>query len=282
MSELEFKIDGPILEGGVPIHIAVHALGNFQSIVDKTYLVSSGAKKMTTKDREKYYLKATEFRKGSLLTIFEIALQGVQLGLPLASQLGPQNIWDYTKETFNFLKLVCSTVQTGEKPEYEFKNDGDVSVHAGDTHHHYHAPVIQIGRLALPNYQNLAHLLGPKSLTEISAGQHEKSSRDIYLGESDKGIFDIPTRIEKDTVEVVCEIFDFNKYKNIGKLSVSSEGQKIPPGEYNFTIFGNQDNVEYIYSMLKPEVGVVCLIEMELNPFGNDRVSKLHITGVGT
>ncbi len=282
MSELEFKIDGPILKGGVPIHIAVQALDNFQSIVDKTYLVSSGAKKMTAKDRERYFLKATEFREGSLLTIFEIALQGVQLGLPLASQLGPQNIWDYTRESFNFLKLVCGAVQNGEKPKYEFNNDGDASVNIGDTHHHYHGSVIQIGQLALPSYQNLAHLLDPNKLTEISAGEHKKSPRDIYLGPSDKGAFDIPTRIEKDTVEVKCEIFDFNKYKNIGKLSVSSEGQKIPPGEYNFTIFGKQDNVEYIYSMLKPEVGVECLIEMESNPFGKDRVSKLHITGVGT
>jgi len=282
LSELEFKIDGPKFKDGVPIHIAVQALDKFQSIVDKTYLVSSGSKKMMVKDREKYYLKATEFREGSLLTIFEIALQGVQLGLPLASQLGPQNIWDYTKETFNFLKLVCGAVQKGEKPSYEFNNNGDATVHIGDISHHYSGPVIQIAQLSLSSYQGLANLLEPNKLTEISAGVHEKSPRDIYLGEGDRGAFDIPTRIEKDTIHLKCEIFDFNKYKNIGKLSVSCEDQKIQPGEYNFTIFGDQDNVEYIYSMLKPEVGIVCLIEMESNPFGNDKVNKLHITGVGT
>ncbi len=282
MSELEFKIDGPILKDGVPIHIAVQALDNFQSVIDKTYLVSSGSKKMTAKDRERYFLKATEFKEGSLLTVFEIALQGVQLGLPLVGQLGPQNIWDYTKESFNFLKLVCAVVQKGDKPTYEFKNNGDVIVQTGEVHHHYHGPVIQIARLALPNYQSLSHLLGTNKLTEISAGPHNQKQRDIYLGENDKDAFDIPSRIEKETMEIKCEIFDFNKYKNIGKLSISSEGQEVPPGEYNFTIFGNQDNVDYIYSMLKPEVNVFCLVEIESNPFGDDKVSKLHITGVGS
>lgn len=282
LSKLEFKIDGPLLKDGVPLHLAIQALDNFHSIIDKTYLVSSGSKKMTSKDRDHYYLKATEFREGSLLTVFEIALQGVQLSLPVISHLGPQNIWDYTKETFNFLKLVCGAVQKGEKPTYEFNNEGDANVHIGDINHHYHAPVIQIAQLALPSYQNLAHLLDPKKLTEISAGSQNKKERDIYLGENDKAIFDIPTRIEKETIELKCEIFDFNKYKNIGKLSVSSEGQEVPPAEYNFTIFGNQDNVEYIYSMLKPEVGIICLIEIESNPFGEDKVCKLHITGVNS
>ena len=282
MTELQFKIDGPVLKGGVPIHIAVAALDNFQSIVDKTYLVSSGAKKITAKDRERYFLKATKFQEGSLLTVFEITLQGVQLGLPLVSQLGPQNIWDYTKETFKFLKLVCGAVQKGQKPTYEFNNNGDAIVHVGNDNHHYHGPVIQIAQLALPSYQNLAHLLDPKKLTEISAGVRKLETPDIYLGENDKGLFDVPTRLEKETIELRCEIFGFNKYKNIGKLAVSIDDQEVPPGEYNFTIFGNQDNVEYIYSMLKPEVAVFCLVEMESSPFGEDKVNKLHITGVGS
>ena len=40
------------------------------------------------------------------------------------------------------------------------------------------------------------------------------------------------------------------------------------------------NDVNYIYSMLKREVDLYCLVEMESNPFGDDRVSKLHVTGV--
>jgi len=280
MEKLEFKIDGPSFKEGVPIHLAVSALDNFQGIIDKSYLVATGSKKISPKEREKYYLKASQFKEGSLITYFEIALAGVQIGLPLVSDFGPHNLWEYTKDTFNFLKLVCGSVQKGEKPTYQFNNDGNVTVKTGDEIHHYHAPVFNIAQLSLPTYQDLAHLIEPGKLTEISAGKENSSAHDIYIGEEDKKIFDIPTRIEKETIKITCEIYDFNKYKNSGKLSIKTDDQEIPKGQYNFTIFGRQDNVDYIYSMLKPVVDLHCLVEMLDNPFGEDTVHKLHITGV--
>lgn len=281
MEGYEFKIDGSALKEGVPIPLAIAALESFQSILDKTYLVSIGKEKITAQEREKFFLRATKFKHGSLLTHFDIAVQGVQLVLPILSTFGPQNIWDYTKETFGFLKTVCESVQKGVEPKYNFNNKGDVELHIGDVHHHYHAPVIQIGKLALPSYQSLAHLIDPKKLTEISAGHLNHKKPDIFIGQEDKNIFDIPTKIEKDTIDIKCEVFDFNKYKNSGKLSVKIPGQEIPEGVYSFAIFGNQDNVDYIYSMLKPEVILTCLTEIALSPFGGQEIHKLHITGVG-
>lgn len=276
----EFKIDGPAFKEGAPIHLSVSALDNFQSVIDKSYLVLSGAKRMSPKDREIFHLRATNFRRGSLLTEFEIVISGIQLALPFVSSFGPQNLWDYTKDSFSFLKTVCAAVQNGEKPTYEFNNEGDASVHIGDNHYHYHAPVIQIGKLALPSYQSLAHLIEPFKVSEISSKPQAQEEFDIYIGQNDKEMFDIPTRIEKETVALGCEIYDFNKYKNKGKLSVKESGQAVPVGDYSFEIFGSQDNVEYIYSMLKAKVELYCLIEMESNPFGDDRVHKLHVTGV--
>jgi len=282
MEELQFKIDGPSLEDGVPLPVAISALSSFQSIVDKTYLITADKTRITKSEREKFYIRATEFKHGSFLTYFEIALQGVQLSLPLVSNLGPQNIWDLTKDTFSMLKTVCGAVQNGKEPTYEFNNDGDVNVHVGDENHQYHGPVFQIAQLAHPNYQDLAHLLGNTKLTEISAGQKFSSKHDIYLNELDREAFDIPTKLQKETTELKCEVFDFNKYKNSGKLSVSDGGQEVPPGEYNFSIFGNQDNVEYIYTLLKPQVTLFCLVEESISPFGGVAVHKLHITGVGS
>jgi hypothetical protein len=276
----EFKIDGPAFKEGAPIHLSVSALDNFQSVLDKSYLVLSGAKRMSPKDREIFHLRATNFRRGSLLTEFEIVITGIQLALPFVSSFGPQNRWDYTKDSFSFLKTVCTAVRNGEKPTYEFNNQGDASVHIGDNHYHYHAPVIQIAELALPSYQNLAHLIEQSKVNEISSKPKLQEEPDMYIGPNDKEMFDIPTRIEKETVPLGCEIYDFNKYKNKGKLSVKEPGQAVPVGDYNFEIFGSQDNVEYIYSMLKPQVELYCLIEMESNPFGDDRVHKLHVTGV--
>lgn len=278
----EFKIDGPAFKEGAPIHISVLALDNFQSVIDKTYLVLVGTKRMTAKDREIFHLRATSFQRGSLLTQFEIILSGIQLALPFISSFGPQNLWDYTKDSFSLLKLVCSSVRRGEKPTYEFNNEGDATVHVGDKHYHYHAPVIQIAELALPSYQNLAHLIDPLKVNQISSKPYRQEDPDIFIGKDDRDMFDIPTKIEKETVPLGCEIFDFNKYKNKGKLSVKESGQAVPIGDYNFEIFGSQDNVDYIYSMLSPKVELYCLVEMESNPFGEDKVHKLHVTGVSS
>lgn len=276
----EFKIDGPAFKDGAPIHISVAALDSFQGIVDKSYLVLAGVKRMSPRDREIFHLRATSFQRGSLLTNFDIVLSGIQLALPFVSAFGPENFWEYTKEAFSFLKTVCEAVQKGQKPTYVFNNEGDVSVHIGDNHYHYHAPVIQIGELALPSYQDLAHLIDPLKVSQISSKPKHQDAPDIFIGPKDRGMFDVPTRIEKETVSLKCEIYDFNKYKNKGKLSVKVAGQAVPLGDFNFEIFGSQDNVDYIYSMLKPQVELFCLIEMESNPFGDDRVHKLHVTGV--
>lgn len=278
--EMQFKIDGQKLKDGVPLHTVVTALDNFQKIVDKSYMGITGVKKLTQKEREKYFIKTTEIKHGSLLTNFDIVLQGVQLGLPLFTSYGPQNIWDATKDTFNFLKTVCGAVQRGETPTYEFNNDGDASVRVGDDVHHYHGTVIQIGQASLSNFQDLARMAGPDKLTEISAGKIGAQESDLYIGQDDAKMFDVPTKLEQEIRTLKCEVFDFNKYKNVGKLSVSEHGQHIPVGEFSFSIFGKQSNVDYIYSMLKPEVELNCLVELEISPFGGEEIHKLHITGI--
>lgn len=282
MSEMQFKIDGEKLKDGVPLHVAIAALDQFQKIVDKSYLGISGNKRITHKEREKFFIKTTEIKHGSLLTYFDIALQGIQLGLPLISAYGPQNVWDATKDTFNFLKAVCAAVQNGKQPTYEFNNDGNAQVHIGDEVHHYHGTVIQIGQMALQNYQELATLIGKEKLSEISAGSIKGNSTDIYLGADDKDAFKVPTKIQKDTIALHCEVFDFNKYKNAGKLNVSKAGQDVPVGDYSFSIFGNQDNVNYIYSMLKPVVVLDCLVELAISPFGGEEIHMLHVIGIGS
>ena len=74
MNEMQFKIDGEKLKDGVPLHIAVAALDQFQKIVDKSYLGVSGNKRLTQKERDKFFIRTTEIKHGSLLTYFDIAL----------------------------------------------------------------------------------------------------------------------------------------------------------------------------------------------------------------
>jgi len=272
-----FKLEGPILEDNIPLHIAIESLSNFQAVVDKTYLGLKGEKKrLSKKERQFFQLRAQSFERGSLLTYFEIFFAATQLTFPFMVSLGPQNVWDYTKESFNFLKLIYSAAQKGAQPTYTFHDNKDFTVHIGDTHHHYHGQVYQIGENALKNYQNLAHIT-EQGVSAITAGTIERE--DIRLLEEDKNLFDLPSEIDNTPIELKCEIFDFNKFKNSGRLLVAEE-QVLPQGEYSFSIYGDQDNVNYIYSMLRPQVTVTCLKESRINPFAGEAVFRLHITGV--
>ena len=275
-----FKIDGPILKKGIPIPVAVAALQNFQSILDKTYLVLSDKEKMTVYERDKFFLRATEFKHGSFETYFDIAIQGVQLSLPFISSAGPQNIWELTKQSFEFLKLACKSVQEGKELKYEFNNEGDANVHIGNNTHNYNSTVIQIAQLSLASHQDLAHLISENKINNIQAGAVKSNLPDIFLGENDRAAFDLPTRIQKKPIKLNCEIFNFNKFKNTGKLSVTLGNQDVPTGEYSFEIFEKQDNTDYIYSLLKPQIIAYCLVEEVINPFEGKKINKLYITGI--
>ena len=277
MEKFRLKLEGPIFQEGVPIHLVIKAWDNFQSIVDKTYLVATGSQRISAKDRESYYLRGIGFERSSFITDFEIFLVGVQLTLPFVSSIGPKNIWEYTKETFNFLKLVCTAKDGKDKPSIEIHGNQDMEVHIGDKHYHYHAPVYFIAEKALPKYQEFAHTMDEGKLESISAGSEVFPEIELKL--KDRTLFDLPTEIDENSIEIKCEIFDFNKFKNEGKLRVLEE-QQIPSGDYNFSIFGSQDNVQYIYSMLEPLITIRCLTEVAISPLGPELISRLHITGV--
>lgn len=149
----------------------------------------------------------------------------------------------------------------------------------GDKHYHFHGPVYQIAERALPKYQDLAHMSEPGKLESVSAGSRKKP--EIELKSEDRKLFDLPTKIEEEPIAVKCEVFDFNKFRNVGKLRVVG-GEPVPAGDYGFSIFGTQDNVDYIYSMLKPLVTIKCLIEMATSPLGPELISHLHVTGVNS
>jgi len=277
MENFTFKLEGPIFQDGIPIHVAIKAWDNFQSIIDKTYLVATESHRIGAKEREKYYLRATSFEQSSFLTNFEIFLAGAQLVLPFLGTLGPQNLWEYTKESFNFLKLICTHREDDQKVKIDIKDSQNTFVQIGDNHYHFHGPVFQIAEKSLPKYQDLAHMLDQGKIETISAG--EKDSPAMVLKLDDRKLFDFPTKVQDDPIEVKCEIFTFNKFSNVGKLRIF-DGQTIPSGDYNFSIFGDQDNVNYIYSMLRPLVSVKCLIEMAISPLGAELISHLHITGI--
>lgn len=277
MSDFRFKMEGPIFDDGMPLPIALSSLQEVQAIFDKTYLVLSGGKRITKKDREYFYLKTFNVKHGSLESDLQIVYELAQFTLPAIAAYTPRDIWDLTQQSWDFLKYIYGLASNGEKPMYEARDNSTINVYNGDNVKIYNAPVIKIGELSVNHWRSLNHKLKEGQVNNYSLGTPNEP--EIKLNSLDKNIFDNPTHIDKAPVEISCDIYDFNKRNNVGKLTVT-EPSGLSEGDYSFTVVGNQDHIEYISSMAQPEVKAVVLKEISIDPLGETRIKRLHIIEV--
>lgn len=111
------------------------------------------------------------------------------------------------------------------------------------------------------------------SLTEA----HSDSG--IVIAQNEAAFFDIPSSIDPHPVELDCEIFDFNKFDNNGKLRVF-DGQALPNKDYKFSVVGNQADSDYIEAMLRRSVKIVCLREVTVDPLAQEKIVRLQVLKV--
>jgi hypothetical protein len=225
-----------------------------------------------------FYLRTSGITRGSLESNLGLIYSAAQLGLPFVSNLGPQGVWEYTKETFSFLKMIFEAKKDGHPVAVTQSGDGSVAnVNTGTQNITFNGPVFNIANAALPHYEYLAKQLQPEKVRDIRIGIG--SSKDIYLDLPDSRLFELPTKIEEHTHTLQGELFEFDKYNGTGRLSVFAE-QTIPKGEYRFAVVGRQDRHDYIEAMLRHAVKVSCLEETVDHPFGGRRVVSLQVTNV--
>lgn len=272
-----FVMEGPAFEKNMPIHIVLAGLSELQNIIDRAYLVLSDRERISVRDREVFRLVAREFKRESFWSEIDICCVIGQMLLPFAQQITPKMVWDCTKDAFGFLKLIYSRRKHKEIPQMVKLENGTVNVCYGDQTFNYNAQVIQIGQQSHANYQNLTKLIEKEGVTKITVGTKEVA--DIRLGSEDKDLFDLPMDIMSEVVKLECDIFDFNKHRNVGKLAVSN-GQAVPEGEYLFSVAGDRDYVEFVESMLKSRVMVEAQTEMRQDELGNPVVAHLEVLSV--
>lgn len=286
---LHLKMDGKAFQKGIYIHTVVDSLNELQFIIDRSYLALANKKNLTPKERSHYRLVAQSFEKGSFLSAIDIVMATAPVVIPVISQIGPENIWEYTKTTFEFLKLVFSLNQ-----EKKAKNDdktinitGDevtTNVNYGNQTWNFNAPVLMLGESVLPSYKKLSQLIKSNDIDFLQLSSDEKES-EIRLDQSDNRRFDVKPEILKTPIAIECEIFDINKDKGHGKLRVVKK-QEIPSGEYNFVIAKSRKTknkkLEFVQSMLEEKVSVECWKEILFDPFSPEctKIIKLHLLSV--
>jgi len=279
--KLAIDMEGPVFDQGIPVHLLVSGLSEVQTILDKTYLGLRNRYRMTREDRSRFYIKTNEVTRGSLHADFDIVLAAGQASFAFINSIGPSTVWEYTKQAYDLLQLVFNLMKTGTKPEISVSHNDNsvVNVNSGTQTVMFNAPVLVIAQQALPHYQALDGLLDSFGIKNIAFGT--VGHPEIKRTQNTKGAFDSPTNLDNQPVQLDCEIFDFNKFGNTGRLLVG-DGQPVPKGEYKFALIGNQDISDYISAMLRRQVRVYCLREKAQDPFSKGRVVRLHVTKVGS
>lgn len=277
---VQFEMHGPIFENGLPIPLTIKTLESVQGIVDRSFLVLANKIKLSSADRAQFFLRSRDIHHSSLRTDLELIFAIAQPILPFISNLGPTGVWEYTKQSFEFLKLIFAAQKEGQPIQIKNNGDGNTfQVVTGGQTNVYNGPVFNIAAGALPHYENLTRQLASDRVNDIRLGQGDR--RDIAFTLSDAELFHLPSTIEEQIIPVSCEVFEFDKYDGSGRLSVFPD-QPISKGEYKFSVVGDQDLTEYIESMKHSQVVVTCLKETVDHPLFGSKIVSLQVTNVRT
>lgn len=187
-------------------------------------------------------------------------------------------MWEATKNAFDFLEAIFTAAHRGDSVSISQNGDGNTVVITGDTHQVFNGPVYQIGTQIIGAVREFDELLEGDEVQAVALrGPGEAPV--LKLTSDMKGLFLPPVRIDETPVRLVCDIYDFNKYENIGKARVPI-GQAIPPGNYRFKNVGDQAVEEFILSMAETQVSLVCLIKYQHDPLSENKIAEILVTGI--
>jgi hypothetical protein len=143
----------------------------------------------------------------------------------------------------------------------------------------YNAAVFQIADNSQRIYVDVAKQINKGGVDQFSLTDSQGTG--LRLTTTEAAYFDTASVIDSTPIKIECEIFDFNKFEDTGKLRVI-EPQELPPNDYRFTVVGNQAEHGYIEAMLRKSVKVTCLREVTLDPLKGEKIVRLQVLSVGT
>lgn len=156
-------------------------------------------------------------------------------------------------------------------------NDSTLVVNTGTQTFNISNSILQIANGSLTHYEHLATSLSEHKVHAISLGK--ANLPEIKLTKSDSDLFVLPSKISLEPISIDCEIYEFDKYSNKGRLKVFDRAA-IPRDEYKFVVVGNQNNLDYIEAMLEKRVNVTCLEEVVDHPLRGSVVAALQVMTV--
>lgn len=273
LDSYRFEMHGRAFEEGDRIDKLAAGLTGLQHVFDGSYRALTGKRRITELERERYQVRVTSYERGSFIASLGAMYSGLQAVLPLSSD--PKQIWELTKGGFEFLKLVYDLAHAGKQPTIQQNGDGNAAVIVGNIYNTFNGPVYQVGTQIVSGVRELDDLLGSPDVERIALSG-PRNEPIFELKASEKGRFLPPTSISDEPVLLVCDIFDFNKYENIGRARVAP-AQPVVPGNYRFKNIGDQSVEEFILSMTERQVRLHCFVKYVHDPLSESRIDELLV-----
>lgn len=268
-------IDGPVIKEPYPLHDVITILDDFHSIIDQSYIVLSGKSRLTKSERLNYRILASRPRTGSYIQDLQILYDIAQPLLPLVPQLASSDIWKSAKAAYDFLKAMIGLRRKGKEPTVHApNNEGIVVVSApGSQPITINQNIFKIADRSEEYYKRITGHIEKGRIDKIIAIDPKQEG--IALSEEEKELFNLETKLEDNPINIVGNIFDFNKESLSGKIRVP-EGQPIAAGDYKFELVKGQDPFAYILAMTKELVSMRCLLEVEIHTTGTKVIARLQ------
>ena len=275
---IDLYMNGVAFERGIPVHLLIQGFETSQTILDRAYLGLAGKARFTAEERQRFYLLTKGVRHSSLDSWMDLVLTGVQTSFPVLGALGPAGIWEYSKQAYELLKFAYTSVKNGGQPTYQNNGDGTLNVNNGTQTNIYNGPVYNIAKASQRVYVDMAKNVSSGRIDSFALTE-KNNEAGIRITQNEAAFFDIPSVIDSQPLELDCEIFDFNKFEDSGKLRVF-DGQELPVKDYRFSVVGDQADQTYIEAMLRHAVKVTCLREVVVDPLAQEKIVRLQVLKV--
>lgn len=286
-SLITFKMTGTQFEDGFNLYYMLKALGDFHTIIDKSYLTIKNKKKMSEKDREILRLRAFSFEKGSFVTNLSIdILAATQVVLPYFLSLTPKEIWEIATQGYKYLTFVLEAFSRNEKVRIESSGqDNVVNVINGSDNQiiQIHEQTLVFVQRAVGDYENLVNNINPKhGINQIQAYQKNSNSKGINITDYEKKLFQGRTIIEKEPLTFIGMVFRIDGFDFKGRVKIiKSEDEFLEIGkDYDYEMISKSE-LEYLTSTFMQPRKITAIKELNIDPVTFKKsIKKLNIISI--
>lgn len=252
---------------------------NFITAVDNTHCVLAKQERLSNEKRNELQIHATDIARGSIHIDFDLVIAAAQMIAPLLGWVNPYSIWQYTVQSYNFLKAAGKSMRKGVTPNVQITESPGALTILGNEN----LIVVDSGiAAAAARNQEVYRILSDEmeqegiSSMRIKPRDNKDEFDHFELSYEDKGIFSNSSFVDENPTTFDANILSLDKERLSGRLHTLA-AQSIPEGTYSFKAIGDQDQAIYINALSKTQVKIIGLTENVLDNVSGLKIKRIQI-----